>query len=1582
MASIVDPNTSIESQPRSAADVNEAFRTKVQDARSQGIPEDQIRAATTKAPQNIKEELGLLYDGPAQQEDLSIEDIYNNKVPVGNPGQVGTGHDAYVGTRLGLLSAAMTNTDPVDAIEKATAEAATTRDPQTHVASKLYEYLSELVVGRAEAGARIATELGNPAEADRATQDASALATSVDKNDALENITTQAFRSFTQAQTEQRSMYVQAEARNAFMKSVMLEKVGIDGKWSLGEVAHWSKDIVDAFLIPGRETMSISAFIAGKDDGTFSKLGGYHEAVRAYHDMPYKDQVDQFAGLSEYVYKISGYNNLMYMTLINPFIDKNELNLINLDIAMDAGELALLVGGLAIRAVKVGRNLAEARKAVKILAETGNRNSAASLAARSIVDPRVRRATGIDQVTAATDAQPIDISRFIPDMPDQTPDLAESIMRAFEKDIVDRFNVIDESFGNIKNPELVVNPRFFDDALKRAREEAVVGQLQDYPTLARIVDRTEDGFTVETTTVSKYDAKYNAEDLRYQNEVLNKTITEVQSDLARRNAEYDTAGDQYADMLRSRMADYKAKVRHNESIIKDLEAPPEVNARQFTYTVNEFGELDSKVIKGTSILNSPDLWMNQLLKDFVGDASIADAQASIVSRHLADAWNAALRGTSKRDRQVVSLWLEKGSRDERVFTPAELASGIHTPEGLTKAESPKTLANYYAARRVLDQLHEVKQSLIARKLDVEGFTHEMLLRNLRDGDGKPLRALVNAEKPLDRMPSGITRIYDNATGKIDNITEEMRQKVLDGKYQVYGFRTAVRHGGEEITYGIAKAENIRPRRAQVLNYVKGYIPRTYKNTWYVARKTQPIKVNGIETSRTTTERFFSTLDDANLWRSQKQDSSAYTIARDRELIKSHPSEAEHIDFNTYGGLYTGSRSDRNLLIGIEGKEPLMRNPLEAIEGYLSHISNNLPMNEFRMSVIAKFENSYGKYLPEGWAGPITGLSTSDPIHKTIKQAQDYMVDFLRIRTVEERQWQSAIYSIAETMGHIPVLKGAQKFVLDNLASRDPITALRGAAFHTLLGVFNPRQLLIQGLGAVIVHAQDPVRAPKYWAEYTALRTAMFIQSPEAWVKAGNHAGLLGEDFAHMVKQWNRTGLKDSVAQYGDYNSAINGFGMTAQAFKKAAVVSTLPFKEGELFVRGMGWLMARDMFLRGKRAGYKLTAKDEAFILKDSYRHTMNLGRANRAAWQKGIMSIPTQFWQITTKFVENMLPELFGVPKNVHNWTPKQRAQILMFGTVLPFGAAGLPFGRTLLGQMSDLYNEGKPEGEQIRGVEQVNLFQNFGMSKEAWTRLIDQGVVGLAGWELTGNDLSMSARGSIAAGVEETIRNFKNADGVWDRAFAASGQPMTRAWAAINTISSLWAIPDWTFDEYKIAANEVASIASSWSNAHKALWWASQGHITDAKGRTIDDLDPKEDYSMLLWQALGFPPGKVDYLYSANAYNRKVEGGIAKFEQGIVQEKADAITTLLVKYGANEYSPDRERRMQILIDAVLKDIDPAAPLRDKVIEKVNSGLLGKDTRLEAILEKTITAKMESRENAVGMESVFTNPLFVEKGK
>lgn len=160
--------------------------------------------------------------------------------------------------------------------------------------------------------------------------------------------------------------------------------------------------------------------------------------------------------------------------------------------------------------------------------------------------------------------------------------------------------------------------------------------------------------------------------------------------------------------------------------------------------------------------------------------------------------------------------------------------------------------------------------------------------------------------------------------------------------------------------------------------------------------------------------------------------------------------------------------------------------------------------------------------------------------------------------------------------------------------------------------------------------------------------------------------------------------------------------------------------------------------------------------------------------------------------------------------------------------------------------------------------------------------------------------------------------------------------------------------------------------------------GYIVDSKGRVMDDVDPEEDFHLLLWQGLGFSPGKVDYAYAASAYSRSVGGGV-KMEAGLKQEKIDAIRSVILKYGkdpTNLSDPEKVKRISAIINVLMKDLDPNAPIRTEIMQAVNKSLTSRDELLGQYISDAVDNQLKTREAAVGINSIFTNPLFVPKGE
>jgi hypothetical protein len=577
-------------------------------------------------------------------------------------------------------------------------------------------------------------------------------------------------------------------------------------------------------------------------------------------------------------------------------------------------------------------------------------------------------------------------------------------------------------------------------------------------------------------------------------------------------------------------------------------------------------------------------------------------------------------------------------------------------------------------------------------------------------------------------------------------------------------------------------------------------------------------------------------------------------------------------------------------------------------------------------------------------------------------------------------------SIAESITSRPPLmkknlnaKAADFFM--NLAAKDPIAVIRGSTFHLYLGMFNPAQVLVQGMGFATAFAAYPGKALKLLPMNMALMAAWTGRKNESAIKLmAKYADVTDVDLNAIVKEIERVGLFDSLKSSADYQAGVEGFSASADAMRRMSNAGLVFMRGGEQWARGYGYLLARDLFLSGKRSGYKLTDRDIDRIAADSWRFTLNLNRSNRAWWQKGLLSIPTQFYQVITKFLENMVGGSLGY--GVRKWTPVEKMKI-MTGYLAMFGAAGIPFMDSVV---SDALNAKKESTNdpQMMTVDKINPFNNLppelSVSDEAFARFIRGGMVQvMASW--TGSDPEISTRFSIPAGIEETFDLYKNGNrGTLDLIGGAAAPGMMRWLDATRGLYDIFG-PGRTLSigdqEMRQAVMEVSNIFSSTRNAvSKAAWFDHIGKITNNKGeRLFGEMETDQFSATLVWQALGFAPAKVGWMYDLEAGTKELEGR--------VQNALDETRQLMAKYAPSEDFLDTQHKRDNLnfrINLLIADLTPAE------IDKYYEGLKTISERIYGDKDKMteiITKAIEASATAGGRSTAGSaaNPLLVPQG-
>ena len=898
-----------------------------------------------------------------------------------------------------------------------------------------------------------------------------------------------------------------------------------------------------------------------------------------------------------------------------------------------------------------------------------------------------------------------------------------------------------------------------------------------------------------------------------------------------------------------------------------------------------------------SKLTSPSVFLRKLGSNLVNVATRLGFTEAKNIEAVSKAYAIARKGIKKDGIERIDKVLIDGDVKGRVFTLRELLDdGILTPSGRIRL-SEKEAETYFATRKIFDWLHMQKNAQIRRQLEFEGFGYVGL---------ESLEGLVNRQGVFARgvkksVLNDLKEVFDFDTKAMVDPKGTVAAKLKSDEYSLVRFKDPVRIEGADgaikyISHGVVKKETIEGLPGQVLNYHPGYVPLIRKNTRWVARSKVARNIDGRVATAFRTEGFFDSQTEGLAWAAKQGDPDDIKITRDRELPDDEIADMEILQF---GSLFGSARSKRKLFQGINEGDTTRINAFEALERNLSHVAGATPMNEFRLNLIEKFKKTAGPHLTRerdgslNWQAPVargTNIKTKESIERT----REWIKEQLRIPSEAERRFEGRMNAIADAMDGNVKLDRIRKAVID-FGQTDPVGLVRSAAFHLLLGFWNGAQLLIQGMNASFAFSLAPLRAPRLLKEYSAVRMGMLVkQSPKALRLIARRSGINEDEFVKLIKDFDSTGLFQSVKTNADFGGAASGFRVDGGAIRRAARTNLIFFAEGERFGRGYAWLLARDNFRRAN-PGKKIGGRELASITNKSLAFTMNLNRANRAAWQKGWVSIPTQFFQVTTKFAENMLGFTDAL-------TRTERAKI-MLGQLGLFGVAGVPIGGSWLA--SSLLDS--------IGVNYNELDQK--------TQAFARGGAWEMAFELAFGVRIESNRFAVASGITEMLRGLTDENSsMLETMSGAFGTIPHRGFQAIQKFSILTADVsefNWTTGEMIEAASIVGDIVSTFRNAHMAYTWSRLQQATDFNGKKLFDI-PQGDYTHIITKGLGFQPARIQDVYTAKQFNRSNDEDMRNVVNGL-----NRIFKLYLAEGisAGTYQAAREALLESLPTQVLKD-------------------------------------------------------------
>lgn len=730
----------------------------------------------------------------------------------------------------------------------------------------------------------------------------------------------------------------------------------------------------------------------------------------------------------------------------------------------------------------------------------------------------------------------------------------------------------------------------------------------------------------------------------------------------------------------------------------------------------------------------------------------------------------------------------------KLFTPRELAAGIKVTakkgdEAIIYLTDPREVEAYYMRRLVADSFSGMQNYVTRRELEVLGFK-QIAVRIGEDSVpliARPFETVAQAQASV-RSKKGF-ELYNGTTGKVEVIDADEIAKAYDNghiltrlqeDWNVTGNQQML--GGKHVEFILTQRGGVHSLPQQVVHYKQGYVPKISEGVEYVVQQLFPYKKAGSAGgTKTKALRMFASKMDADKFIVKMATKmAAKTGSSLEDAMKlfqrgdgSVMGQVERMQNNMSGsnGMFTGTRAQDDILMGLDGVAAERMSPGEAYGRYIDHLGTQVSKNEWRMAKEQQWINTARETFPELRIG---GFSTrtipSDTeegkalikLHKQIQQ-------WNRVPSRKETMYQAQVQFLNDWMlvglNKVPglSLKAIPNFM--NLKHKNPINSAMSASMHLMLGTMNMAQLYVQSVTSVVALSLRPIKeSPGIIGDAWRMGYLDNIRDDTALsLMARRMAGASDEtvratgDAWDMYQLWLRGGQREAVRSNADMNyMASTGLGMMSDTARKAGNLSLSLYRSGELVNRRISFASA---YRWAKQNHPSMDFKSDDFLAKVLSRSNLTmleLNSANKAWWQGGkgatasqkVAQMGTQFLQVGAKTTELA----FKGPKR-GGFTLREKGRIVI-GQAVMFGSAGVPplawFGPEIVQLISDGMGLDPADMDDLATIKAIANGYN-------------QGMIGVIAREGFGADVKLASRTAIAANIAETA---------WD--ILASDDPM----------------------------------------------------------------------------------------------------------------------------------------------------------------------------------------------------------------
>ncbi len=906
-----------------------------------------------------------------------------------------------------------------------------------------------------------------------------------------------------------------------------------------------------------------------------------------------------------------------------------------------------------------------------------------------------------------------------------------------------------------------------------------------------------------------------------------------------------------------------------------------------------------------------------------------------------------VKGLTKSQRaqriEEVAEVLTHGDRISDVFTSRQLRSGY---TGF-KFDDDQVTA-YFNVRQLLDHI-EVLRGATDKNSKIERGVKTIFLEGKAAGFGMPFQTSVEANRTLTE--NKIWNIWDGAAKEVLEVRAlDMKSLYARGK-RLVRLEADILKDKKLFDFVLVDAKAVRSLPSHTLHFKKGYLPRINPRGAHFVQVLVSTTKNGAPFQTRKAIRGFDTEEQANKFAVEYE-----ALVREggtdfprRNTITKVVVNADH-EIEKFRVGETGMASAQGLIYGPRREKPLPFGPpeqgldtpqlgaFEAIGLYLENTKSFVTRNEWRMSVRDQWAKSARRSTGDDT------ISFSDPKRaledRKLKKAFDQINEWSGFLSPSERMWDDIVQAGYEYVVNVGKKPGRLAESIHAMKHADGADAIKTYTFHATLGGLNPAQLVVQASGGAAAMSTNLWRPDKLSAIlfrqnglYIATTFPDIFNHPKAFKAMAIGFGWKPSTLKRTAEEFKRSGLIDSVLNSADLAAAQQGFGLTAQAWRKVQSGSTLPFRGGELFNRRIAFMTAVD-----EAGGIEKLAANPGLQRAALTRVSdliLNLGPANKAIWQKGAAGIITQFKQIMAKTLETYL-DLNGA------LTTGERFKLFISQFAL-YGAAAIPAGHWLNRLYMDQAGWTQEDVSDPKNQAKIALF-NGGISD--WLMQIYLGA-----------DVTISDRLALSQGWDTAITGlFNKQSTVAEKLSGPAGGVAKRVYNKVKLMSPFiygYVTPDrfddlsWddVLDTMKFFAQDTGEILASPFSTTRQITRAIQMHnwnqLIDSRGRIVEE----KDFNVATEVAVfwGAKPLALEETYTLMEINMNTDD--------FINDNVDLLMYNFVRY------------MRLMETARLagKVIDPADVKRYETYNAVVAAGIKNDN-----LEQTVRDKFNARLDAM----------------